>query len=190
MKNKFIVLSITLLALMAVAFSLPVMAQVNNSTNPAAIASPVRSMIELGSVYTNIYDITITVLETVRGKEAMDRLKAASADNKMPPAGFEYILARVKFEHKGRAVSDNLAFDLGTEPLQWIALTGKDLTEYDHVSVTVPKPALVGMVKPGSSMEGWVAFAVDSQDSKPIMVFDPDTGGATGRGRTLFFKLY
>lgn len=73
MRNKFIVLSITLLALMAVAFSLPVMAQVNNSTNPAAIASPVRSMIELGSVYTNIYDITITVLETVRGKEAMDR---------------------------------------------------------------------------------------------------------------------
>jgi hypothetical protein len=190
MKNKFVVLSITLLALMAAVSSLPVMAQINNSTNPADIGSPVRSMVELGSVYTNIYDITITVLETFRGKEAMDRLKAASASNKVPPAGFDYILARVKFEHKGRAVSDTLAFDLGTEPLQWIALDGKDLTEYAHISVTVPKPALVAMVKPGSSMEGWVAFAVDSQDSKPIMVFDPDTGGATGRGRTAFFKLY
>jgi hypothetical protein len=190
MKNKIIVLSIALLVSMAAIFLQQATAQVNNSTNPADIASPVRSMVELGSVYTNIYDITITVMETFRGKEALDRLKAASADNKVPSAGFEYILARVKFEHKGRAVSDNLAFDIGTEPLQWIALTGNDLTEYDHVSVTVPKPALVGMVKPGSSMEGWVAFAVDAKDSKPVMVFDPDTGGATGRGRTLFFKLY
>ena len=190
MKNKLVVLSIALLVSMAATFSLPIMAQENNSTNAAAIASPVRSMVELGSVYTNIYDITITVLETVRGKEAMDRLKAASADNKMPPAGFEYILAHIKFEHKGRAVSDKLMFDLGDAPLMWIALTGKDLTEYDRVSVTVPKPALAGMVKPGSSVDGWVAFAVDVKDSKPIMVFDPDTGGATGRGRTLFFKLY
>ena len=190
MKNKFVVPSIALLVLMAAVFLQPATAQMNNSTNPAAIASPVRSMIELGSVYTNIYDITITVLEIVRGKEAMDRLKAASADNKMPPTGFEYILARIKFEHKGRAVSDKLMLDLGDAPLMWIALTGKDLTEYNRVSVTVPKPALAGMVKPGSSVEGWVAFAVDVNDSKPIMVFDPDTGGATGRGRTLFFKLY
>jgi hypothetical protein len=65
-----------------------------------------------------------------------------------------------------------------------------DLTEYDGISVTVPKPALVGRVKPGSSMEGWVAFAVQQNDSKPLMVFDPDTGGATGRGKTVFFKLY
>ena len=56
----------------------PAVAQDNSSTNPAAINSRVRSMIELGSVYTNIYDIAITVLETVRGKEAMDRLKAAA----------------------------------------------------------------------------------------------------------------
>jgi len=69
-------------------------------------------------------------------------------------------------------------------------LSGSDLTEYGRVSVTVPKPALVGRVKPGSSMEGWVAFAVQQKDSKPVMVFDPDTGGATGRGKTLFFKLY
>ena len=60
----------------------PVMAQDNSPTNPAAVNTPVRSMVELGSVYTNIYDITITVLETVRGNEAMDRLKAASPDVK------------------------------------------------------------------------------------------------------------
>ena len=121
----------------------------------------------------------------------MKRLKAASADNPAPAAGFEYVLARIKFELKGRSVSDNLTFTLGNEPLQWVALAS-DLTEYPGVSdkVKAPKPALAGTVKPGGSMEGWVAFAVEKSDSKPVMVFDPDAGGATGRGRTLFFKLY
>ncbi len=189
MKNKFAVLRVALLIGMAAASLHPALAQFNSSTNPAAIGSPVRSMIELGSVYTNIYDIAITVLETVRGKEAMDRLKAANPENKTPPEGFEYVLARIKFDFKGRAVSDKLPFDLGNDPLQWIALSS-DLTEYPKVSLTAPKPALVGRVIPGNALEGWVAFAVDIKDGKPVMVFDPDTGGATGRGKTLFFKLY
>ncbi len=189
MKSKITMFSLVLLILAAAASLQPVVAQDNSSTNPAAIGSPVRSMVELGSVFSNIYDISIIVLETVRGKGALERLKAASPDNKAPAEGFEYILARVKFDLKGRAVSDNLPFDLGNAPLQWVALAA-DLTEYERVSVTVPKPALAGMVKPGQSVEGWVAFAVNQKDSKPVMVFDPDTGGATGRGRTLFFRLY
>jgi hypothetical protein len=189
MKNRMTIFIMALLGLMVATSLQPVMAQDNSPTNPAAINTPVRSMIELGSVYTNIYDITITVLETVRGNAAMDRLKAASPDVKAPANGLEYVLARIKFDFKGRYVSDNLSFDLGDEPLQWVALSGPDLTEYNRVSVAVPKPALVGRIKPGSSTEGWVAFAVQQKDSKPVMVFDPDTGGATGRGKTLFFKL-
>ncbi len=189
MKNKLVMSMVVLLVLTAAASLHPAIAQDNSSTNAAAIGSRVRSMVELGSVYTNIYDIAVTVLETVRGKDAMEKLKAASADNKAPATGFEYVLARIKFEFKGRAVSDNLLFDLGDAPLQWVALA-VDLTEYPRVSVMMPKPALAGRVKPGQSVEGWVAFAVDQKDSKPVMVFDPDTGGATGRGRTLFFKLY
>ena len=163
-------------------------AQYNSSKNPAPIGSAVKSMVELGSVYSSIYDITITVLETVRGKDAMKLLKKADSKNKKPPKGFEYILVKVKFEMKSRAVSDKLSFDLGDEPLQWVALAS-DLTEYPRVSVTVPAPALKGTVKPGDSTEGWVVFAVDKKDNGPVMVFDPDSGGATGRGKTLFFRL-
>jgi hypothetical protein len=190
MKNIFAVFTITLLGLLVAASLQPVMAQDNTPTNPAAVKTPVRSMVELGSVYTNIYDITVTVLETVRGNAAMEHLKSVNPGVTAPANGFEYVLARIKFDFKGRYVSDNLPFDLGNDPLQWVALSGSDLTEYDNVSVKVPAPALVGRVKPGSSMEGWVAFAVQQKDSKPVMVFDPDTGGATGRGKTLFFKLY
>jgi len=167
----------------------PAWSQESSPTNPVAIGTPIKSMIELGSVSTNIYDITITNLEVIRGQEALARIKAASASNPAPPAGMEYILARVKFELKGRYVSDTMPLDIGKDPLQWIALRS-DLTEIAKPNVTAPAPALVGRVEPGKSIEGWVAFAVETGDAKPIMVFDPDTGGGTGRGRTEFFKLY
>jgi hypothetical protein len=189
MKKRFALFPIALLLLTAAASPRPSIAQDNSPTNPADIGSPVRSMVELGSVYANIYDITITVLEAVRGEKAMSRLREAGPGTPAPPEGFEYILARVRFEFKGRAVTDRLPFDLGNAPLQWIALSS-DLMEYPKASVTVPKPSLTGLVKPGQTVEGWVAFAVDRKDAKPVMVFDPDVGGATGRGRTLFFKLY
>jgi hypothetical protein len=189
MKDRIAWLMLLSLLVMAAVSPSPAVAQENGSSNPAALNTRVRSMIELGSVYTNIYDIAVTVLETVRGKEAMVRLQAANPDTKTPPAGFEYALARVKFEFKGRYVSDNIPFDLGNDPLQWVALSS-ELTEYPRVSVQAPKPPLAGRIKPGDSMEGWVVFAVSVKDSKPVLVFDPDTGGATGRGRTLFFKLY
>jgi hypothetical protein len=189
MKNRLSIFTLIMLVSVAILSLPPAVAQDNSSTNPADIGSRVRSMVELGSVYTNIYDTAITVLETVRGEEALERLKAASPDNPMPAKGFEYIVARIKFEFKGRYVPDNLNFDLGDAPLQWVALSS-DLIEYPRISVKVPKPPLAGMVKPGDSVEGWVAFAVDKNDKGPVMVFDPDTGGATGRGRTLFFKLY
>ncbi len=189
MRNKITTFILILFTLALVAFLRPASAQYNSSTNPESIGTPVRSMVELGTSSTNIYDITITVLETIRGNKAMDRLKKANPKNSKPQKGFEYILARVKFEIKGRVVTDTMSFDLGNAPLQWVALAS-DLTEYPQISVTVPKPSLVGRVKPGDSMEGWVAFAVDRKDKKPVMVFDPDIGGAIGRGMTLFFKLY
>jgi hypothetical protein len=189
MKNRLATFMTFLLVLAAAGSLRPAIAQDNSPTNPAAIGSRVRSMIELGSVYSNIYDIAITVQETVRGEEALERLKAASPDNIKPAEDFEYVLAKVKFEIRGRTVSDTLSMDIGDAPLQWVALSS-ELIEYPMVSLKAPKPQLVGRVKSGDSLEGWVAFAVDSKDSKPVMVFDPDTGGATGRGRTLFFKLY
>ncbi len=163
-------------------------AQFNSSKNPSPIGTPIKSMVELGSVYSSIYDITITVLETARGNDAMELLKKADSKIKDPSKGFEYILAKVKFEVKARAVSDKLTINIGDSPLQWVALTS-ELIEYPGVLVTVPAPALKGTVKPGDKLEGWVAFAVDKKDKGPIMVFDPDTGGATGRGKTLFFKI-
>jgi hypothetical protein len=187
MKSKILVTAFACLALAP--FIAAVSAQDNSPSNPAAIGTPVKSLVEIGSVYSSNYDITITVLETARGVKAMDLLKQADPQIKPTKAGFEYVLARVKFEIKGRAVSDNRAFDLGSSPLQWVAYSA-DITEYESISVTLPKPGLTGLVRPGETLEGWVAFAIEQKERKPIMTFDPNSGGATGRGRTLFFKLY
>jgi hypothetical protein len=176
--------ALALLLLITAVSPNPAKAQDNSPSNPAAIGSPVRSMIELGSNY----DIVVTLLETVRGMEAMERLKAASEKNVPPKAGFEYVLAHVKFEMKGRTVADNRAFDLGSLH-QWFACSA-ELAEYEGISVTVPKPEMTGRVLSGQSVDGWIAFAVEPKESKPLMAFDPDAGGASGRGKTLFFKLY
>ena len=189
MKNKMAALSLVLFVFICAGMLLPAWSQESTPSNPVAIGTPVKSMIELGSVSANIYDITITNLEVIRGPEALTRIKNASASNPEPATGMEYVLARVKFELKGRYVSDTMPMDIGKNPLEWVALRS-DLTELVKPAVTAPSPALVGRVDPGKSIEGWVAFAVDIKDAKPIMVFDPDTGGGTGRGRTEFFKLY
>jgi hypothetical protein len=188
-KSKIVKFSVVLFVFICGGLLLPAWSQESSPTNPAAIGTPVKSMIELGSVSANIYDTTITNLEVIRGQEALARLKSASAANPAPPAGMEYVLARVKFELKGRYVSDTMGLNIGDNPLQWVALRS-DLTELAKPALTAPSPALVGRVDPGKSIEGWVAFTVDTSDARPIMVFDPDTGGATGRGMTLFFKLY
>ncbi|MGD9159152.1 MAG: hypothetical protein PVG39_12145 [Desulfobacteraceae bacterium] len=84
----------------------------NSSSNPASIGEPVPSMIELGSVNSSIYDTSITVLEVIRGKEAMTLLKKANSKNKKFPKGDEYVLVKVKFDLNGRAVTDTMSLAL------------------------------------------------------------------------------
>ena len=117
--------------------------QNNSLTNPAAVGVRVQSKLELGL----IYDIAITVIETVRGNEAIELLKAADSGNKEPSEGFEYILARIKFEINERAASNNRrSFMLGDNPLQWVAISN-DLIEYPQANVKVPEPGLAGIVQ-------------------------------------------
>lgn len=166
-----------------------VFAQVNSSSSPAAQGEPVKSIVQIGPMNTNNYNVTITLLKTVRGRPAMQMLKKADSANKPPRSGFDYILARVRFHLQGQAVSDIGAFVLGDSPFQWVAYS-TNFDQYDNVSVTPPNPVLKGPVKSGETKEGWVTFAVPKSERQPIMTFDPSSGGATGRGNILFFKLY
>ena len=187
MKNKILHCALLLVLMM-----LGVPAAIAHGTaydDPAAKGEPVKSVVELGAVNVSNYDATITLLDTVRGKEALQRLKDTDPAVKAPKQGYEYLLARVRFELEGRAVSDQGTFMLWSSPFQWLA-NSADFRQYDGSNATPPEPALKGPVQAGETKAGWIVFEVEQNESKPIMTFDPSSGGATGRGNLAFFKLY
>lgn len=157
--------------------------------SPAAMGEPVTSVVQVGPMNTSNYDVVISLLETIRGPDAMQRLQTVNGSIKPPQQGYEFLLARIRFELKGRAPSDQGAFVLGSSPFQWVA-NSADFRQYDSTSVTPPNPVLQGPVRAGEAAQGWLVFEVEQSESKPVLTFDPSSGGATGRGNILFFKLY
>jgi hypothetical protein len=146
-------------------------------------------MVECGEGYTSqeLYDMKITLVEVLRGKRAWDLLNGASPSNNPPKAGFDYILVRVKLEFSARGSRRECSYEL--KPEQFIALS-VDGREYESPSVAPPKPHLSGNLRSGGSLEGWRAFLVQQGDSKPLMTFDPASGGGMSRGKIIWFQLY
>ena len=54
----------------------------------------------------------------------------------------------------------------------------------------MPEPGLSGELRAGESIEGWVGFLVEKGDGKPLMAFDPASGGGTLRGKIVWFRLF
>jgi hypothetical protein len=164
------------------------MAQGDSPTNAIPVKKTVETRLECGQVATEPYDAKFTVLEVVRGKEALDRIKAANASNQPPQAGYEYVLARIAFEMKAIMAPGNKTFELARK-MQFVALT-EDGNEIDASLATPPKPELHRMVRAGEPAEGWIVLEVEQKNKKPVMFFDPAVGGAMGGGKILFFQLY
>jgi len=156
-----------------------------------AVGKPVVTQINCGESAGGgePYNATITLLEFVRGAEAMERLQAASASNPAPKEGYEYILARIGFQMKPRGAPGDKTFDLG-RPLQFSAFSEDMATEYETPSMVLPKPELKRRIAASEPAEGWIALEVKQGDKRPLMLFDPSSGSAWSRGKTHFFKLY
>lgn len=165
-------------------------AQGQSPDNAVSIGQSIKTQVECGVRAGSMepYNAMITVLQVVRGKEAWDLIKAANASNQSPPAGFEYLLARIAFEMKAFLKPGNKTFELARMK-QFVVLTA-DGDEQDPPSVIPPEPKLHRMVRADEPAEGWIVFLVEEENSKPVMFFDPAAGGAMGGGRILFFKLY
>jgi hypothetical protein len=155
-----------------------------------AIGASVKTQIACGesASVSEPYDATITLVEIVRGPEALKRLKAAGNSNPAPEAGYEYILANIRFEMKARGAPGDKTFELGRS-MQFSALSA-NFEEYAAPTVALPKPELKRRIASGEKAEGWIAFAVKQADTKPLMIFDPSSGGAVARGKSLLFQLY
>ncbi len=165
-------------------------------TRPPAIEAhpigvPVATIVEFGDQYLGgdeLYDAKITVLQVVRGEKAWDLVKEASASNQPPKPGFECLLARVRFEFSARTSPSHYSYAINGS--QFTA-TAADSKEYEASSLAAqPNPELNGTLKPGDSLEGWVAFLVPRNDDRPLMVFREDVGTVSHRGGGTWFQLY
>ena len=135
-----------------------------------------------------LYDAKITVVQVVRGEKAWEMLKAISTSNPPPKAGFEYLLARVRFEFSARTSPSHYNYTI--DETQFTAMKG-DGTAYAAADIAEqPVPDLQGTLKPGDSLEGWITLAVPRADHQPLMLFRADVGSVIHEGGGSLFKLY
>jgi len=147
--------------------------------NPAPIGTSLE--IEFEEI-SEIYKARITLLELIRGEEAWSLIEEANPFNDPPEEGYEYILARVRFEYLEGPTPDT-AYDLSPVYFTAVSEGGKD---YERRFVVDPEPGIEADLYPEASHEGWVSFHVAIDDSKPTMTFGRDYKGRGG----VWFKLY
>jgi hypothetical protein len=128
----------------------------------------------------------ITLAEVVRGEEAWKRLKEASENNKPADSGFDFLLARIKFEYYARGNPGLCIHQLSPDQFTAYSAAGED---YKNPIVVTPKPELRKSLKSGDAFEGWIAFQIPKQDKAPIMSYSVDSGGAVDHGGSKWFLL-
>ena len=155
---------------------------------PAITGTAITGILECGEGYTSheLYDMSIILLEVLRGEEAWKRLQAVDASNKPADSGLEYLLARVRFEYRARQIPGLCVHPL--LPNQFTAYNAKG-EDYPAVSVTPPKPEMRKELKSGDSIEGWLVFAVSKADPAPLMSFSAGDGGAVQHAEPKWFLL-
>ena len=108
----------------------------------------------------------ITVVEVVRGEEALRLILDADDFNEPPEEGFEYLLAKIR--------AKNINVD-GEE--EWLDSTNftviGDLNEeYDTPFFTAPAPEFDANSYPGAEFEGWISLQAAEDDSGLLLIFE------------------
>jgi hypothetical protein len=115
-----------------------------------------------------LHDVKVTVLEVVRGNKAWELIRAADASNRPVDMGFDYVLARIRFEYSMQSSQGDMPYTLKQGCFK---LYSADNKEYPAPSIESPQPGLVGKVfYPGFSLEGWVSFMAATND-KPFLFY-------------------
>ena len=168
----------------------------SSQEHPAPVGVTVKTKIERGDRYSapEIYSLEITLLEVLRGKEAWDRIKVEGMSDEPPKAGFEYLLAHIRFGFFSKARGfghANEAYRIGESSFSATSADGK--TKYEFPSVSQPpQPQLVGLsFSTGESREGWVIFQVPETEKRPLLSFHRDYAeNVYGVWGAVWFRLY
>ena len=176
------------IAVAAVYFS-TLYASGSSPSDAGAVGEEVSGIIECGEGYTSheLYDTKITLLEITRGEDAWQIISKQDGANKPPAEGYDYILARIRFEYYARGRPGDCVHTVSRS--QFTALS-KNGDIYPNPELTVPQPELSGPLKSGESITGWIVFQAAHDDATPLMTFSVSDGGAVQHGGKLWFKIY
>ncbi len=159
--------------------------------DPHPIGTPASTVITFGDAYANAmeaYDARITLVEMRRGEKAWDLLKKESASNTQPPAGLEYVLARIRFEYRERGKPGDKLYPLNED--QFIAFSSDGSIQYPAATAVLPSPKLGRVMHSGDIAEGWVVLLVAKSDRTPFMAFHADVHLLSHSGMGPAFRLY
>lgn len=123
----------------------------------------------------------LTIISVVRGQQAWDLIHAANMFNNLPSSGFEYVLAKIRFQLNSSGPALDVQFDW-----YYFKAVSSQGVEMATAYVVEPDPTLMA-VYPGGTTEGWVGLIVEISDSAPVLTFGTDRGSTTSR---TWFKLY
>ncbi len=115
------------------------------------------------------FEVKITLLTCIRGEEAWELIEAASFLNMPAPYGYEYVLAKFRFEYLFS--SEDMPYDLKGYEFEARKLSGE---KYLVPTIVEPDPRLEGIIFPENYVVGWVAYQVDKDDPYPIVSFGAD----------------
>ena len=107
--------------------------------------------------------------------------------------GFEYILARVRFEYL-KGPTENAVFEVTQQTSIGFTFTAvsSDGKVYESPYKSpffvfyAPEPKLQAILYPGAVHEGWAVFEVASSDVQTLLTFGSQQDGTGG----IWFKLY
>lgn len=151
-----------------------------SSGDAASVGTTVPTIVELSDMYVSpeTYDLKLTVAEIIRGEEAGAFLRKAGSFKGQAGTDSEYVLARVGFEYKARGSPGDKPWELSGVQFSAFSEAGKP---YESPSIMASQSGLKPILRPGDTLECWLAFVVAKSDKKPVMMFNP--GGA-------WFSLY
>jgi hypothetical protein len=165
--------------------------QIGSIMDPYPIGTAAATIITFGDAYSTAietYDARITLIEVVRGKNALDLLRKQNTSYPMPDPAFEYALARIRFEFAAKGKPGDKTYEVRDD--QFIAFSSDGATQYPAVNAAPPKPRLAGTLRSGDSAEGWVLFLVARADQKPFTAFRADVRLISHAGLGPAFRLY
>lgn len=111
----------------------------------------------------------VSILEALRGEEALARVMEANPFNEEPEAGKEYVLVRLRARSLASSNPDELALVNGA----LLKITGEKGVIYEKPFAVAPDPQFDGTLFPGGSIEGWEVLEVAEGETGLVLIFEP-----------------